>query len=270
MVLSDVTWRAAVARREFESAVVGNLAEAVVVIRARDGSILYANASTERLFGHRAEELVGRHASCLSVTSDEPPGRRTREIAAAVASGQVWSGDVQGRRSDGTRIWTSLRVSGLEHPVHGPVWICLHAEAAPRLAAEEAAREAETRFRAVFEHVPVAMVLTGPDLRILDANRAASALTGLPCAELTGRSLADMTHPDDVALDAGLAARLFAGEIGEYSVEQRIATGGGRYEATAVTTTAVGVGRPSYALAVLQALNRPRARAARSVKVAPC
>jgi hypothetical protein len=79
-----------------------------------------------------------------------------------------------------------------------------------------------------------------------------------------------MTHPDDVALDAGLAARLFAGEIGEYSVEQRIATGGGRYEATAVTTTAVGAGRPSYALAVLQALNRPRVRAARSVKAAPC
>ena len=210
MVLTDVTWRAAAARREFESAIVGNLAEAVVVIRARDGSILYANASTERVFGHRPEELVGRHASCLSVTSDEPPGRRTGEIAAAVAAGQVWTGDVPGRRKDGTRIWTSLRVSGLEHSVHGEVWICLHEEAAPRLAAEEAAREAETRFRAVFENVPVAVVIIGPDLRILDANRAASGLTGLPSDELTGRSLADLTHPDDVAVDVGLAARLAA------------------------------------------------------------
>jgi PAS domain S-box-containing protein len=270
MVLTDVTGRVAAARRDFESAVVENLAEAVVVIRARDGSILYANASTERMFGHRAEGLPGRHASILSVTGDEPPGQRTGEITAAVAAGQVWTGDVHGRRSDGTRIWTSLQVSGIEHPVHGAVWICVHAEAAPRMAAEEAAREAETRFRAVFESVPVAMVLTGRDLRILDANRAASALTGLQPEELTGRSLADVTHPDDVGRDAPLAGRLFAGEIAEYAVEQRIATRRGRYVPTAVTTTAVGTGeRPAYAMTTLQPLNRPRGRAARGATAAP-
>jgi PAS domain S-box-containing protein len=265
------TDRAAAARRDFESAVVAHLAEAVVVIRVRDGGILYANATTERVFGHRAEDLVGRHASCLSVASDEPPGRRTGDIAAAVAAGQVWTGDVEGRRRDGTRIWTSLRVSGFEHPVHGPVWICVHAEAAPRLAAEEAARDAEARFRAVFESSPVAMVLIGRDLCILAANPAATGLTGLEPEELAGRSLAALMHPDDVALDAGLAARLFAGEIREYAVEQRIATRAGRYVAATVMTRAVGApGRPAYALATLRALNRPRARAARWVTAAPC
>jgi two-component system CheB/CheR fusion protein len=271
MVLTDVTGRADAARREFESVVVGNLAEAVVVVRARDGSILYANATTERVFGHRADELVGRHASCLSVTGREPPGRRAAEIVAAVAAGQVWTGDVEGVRSDGMRLWTTMRVSGFDHPVHGAVWICVHAEAAPRMAAEEAAREAETRFRAVFENVPVAMVLIGRDLRILEGNAAAAALTGLASEELAGRSLADVTHPEDVGRDGGLAARLFAGEIPEFSVEQRIATRNGRYAAMSVTTTAVGdAGRPAWAMVTLQALRRPRAREARCVTVAPC
>jgi PAS domain S-box-containing protein len=271
VVTSDATERASAARRDFEAAVVANLAEAVIVVRARDGSILYANATTELVFGHPAEELVGRHASCLSVTGDEPPGRRTSEIAAAVAAGQVWTGDIQGRRRDGTRIWTSVRVSGFEHPVHGPVWICVHAEAAPRRAAEEAAGDAEARFRAVFENAPVAMVLLGRDLCVLDANPAATALTGIGREELTGRSLADVTHPDDVGSDACLAARLFAGEIAEYSVEQRIATGGGRYAAASITACAVGAGgRPVYALVTLEALNRPRGHAARRVTAVPC
>jgi len=269
-VVDGATGRAATARQQFESEVVGSLAAAVVVVGADDGCIVYANTTAERLFGYRANELEGQHASCLSVASDEPPGRRSAEIAAAVAVGQVWTGDVQGRRSDGTRIWTTLRVSGLEHPAHGPVWVCVHAEAAPRLAAEEAAREAEMRFRAVFDSVFVAMVLIGRDLCILDANRAASTLTGLSREELTGQSLADVTHPDDVGPDAGLAARLFAGEIGEYVAEQRIATGRGRYVATAVTVTAVGAAeRPAYALATLQTIDRP-ARAARSVRTASC
>jgi two-component system, chemotaxis family, CheB/CheR fusion protein len=271
MVLTDVTGRAEAARREFESVVVGNLAEAVVVVRARDGSILYANATTERVFGHRPDDLVGRHASCLSVTDREPPGRRAAEIVAAVAAGQVWSGDVEGRRSDGMHIWTTLRVSGFDHAVHGPVWICVHAEAAPRMAAEKAAREAETRFRAVFENVPVAMVLIGRDMRILEGNAAAAALTGLAPEELTGGSLADVTHPDDVGRDGGLAARLFGGEIREFSVEQRIATRAGRYAAMSITTTAVADGgRPACAMVTLQALRRPRVREARRVTTAPC
>jgi PAS domain S-box-containing protein len=261
MVVTDVTGRAEAARREFESVVVGNLAEAVVVVRARDGSILYANATTERVFGHRADDLVGRHASCLSVTGREPPGRRAGEIVAAVAAGQVWTGDVEGRRSDGMRIWTTLRVSGFEHPVHGPVWICVHAEAAPRMAAEDAAREAEARFRAVFENVPVALVLIGRDMRILEGNDAAAALTGLAAEELAGRSLADVTHPDDVGYDGRLLARLFAGEIREFTVEQRIATRNGRYAAMSLTTMAVGdAGRPACAMVTLQALRGREAR----------
>jgi PAS domain S-box-containing protein len=261
----------AAARRELESEVAGQITAAVLAVRADDGGIVYANAAAERLYGYRAHELEGRHISCLSVASDEPPGRRAGEIAAAVAARQVWTGDVQGRRSDGTRVWTTLRVSGLEHRTHGRLWVCVHNEAGPRRAAEEAAHEAELRFRAVFDTVFVPMLLIGPDVRILDANRAASTLTGLSREELTGRSLADVTHADDIGLDAGLAARLFAGAIAEYGTEQRIATGRGRYVETAVTVTAVGVaGRPAFALATLRTLDRPGAPAARWTRTASC
>jgi sigma-54 dependent transcriptional regulator, acetoin dehydrogenase operon transcriptional activator AcoR len=270
MVLSDVTARAEHARREFESAVADNLAEAVVVVRARDGGILYANATCERVFGHRAIELTGRHASFLSAGDEQTPGRRAHEIAAAVAAGQVWTGDVECRRKDGTRVWTSLRVSGLEHAVHGTVWICVHTEAAPRLAAEEAARAAETRFRAVFDNAPVPTLLIGRDFRVVDANPAAARLMGYATQDLDGRSLTDLTHPDDVAAGARLAARLFAGEVPEYRLEQRIVTRRGRSVRVAVTATAVSDGgRHAYAMATLERLSAPRAHAARWATATP-
>jgi PAS domain S-box-containing protein len=270
MVLSDVTARAEQARREFESAVADNLAEAVVVVRARDGGILYANATCERVFGHRPIELTGRHASCLSAGSEHVPGHRAREIAAAVAAGQVWTGDVEGRRKDGTRVWTSLHVSGLEHAVHGTIWICVHTAAAPRLAAEDAARAAETRFRAVFDNAPVPMLLIGRDFRVVDANPAAARLTGFAPEELDGRYLADLTHPDDIASGARLAARLFAGEVPDYRVEQRLVTRRGRFVRVALTVTAVrDGGRTGYAMATMERLSAPRARAARWATASP-
>jgi PAS domain S-box-containing protein len=248
---------------DLESAVAVHLGEAVVVVRPRDGSILYANAICERFFGHRPADLTGRHASCLSAASEGTPGRRVGEIAAAVAARQIWTGDVECRRSDGSRVWTSVRISGLEHPVHGPVWVCVHSEAAPRLAAEEAARAAEARFRAVFDNAAATMLLIGRDYRVVDANGAAARLTGSTREELEGLSLADLVHPDDIAHGAQLAARLFAGVLREYRVEQRIATRRGTCLRVEATTIAVGdTGHPSYALMTLERIRRPTAREA--------
>jgi PAS domain S-box-containing protein len=270
MPVREDTTPAAAVRNGFESAVAAHLAEAVVVVRPRDGSILYANAICERVFGHRPADLTGRHASCLSAASEGTPGRRVGEIAAAVAAKRIWTGDVECRRSDGSRVWTSVRVSGLDHPVHGPVWVCVHSEAAPRLAAEEAARAAEARFRAVFDNAGATMLLIGRDYRVVDANRAAARLTGLGPEELEGLSLGDLLHPDDVAHGAQLATRLFAGELREYRVEQRIATRRGTCLPVGVTTIPVGdTGHPSYALMTLERIRRPTAREAPRATATP-
>lgn len=64
--------------------------------------------------------------------------------------------------------------------------------------AEEALKETEARFRALFENSPDGIFLTDPEtLEILDCNAAACAMNGYSPEELLGRSI-NVLHPDEV------------------------------------------------------------------------
>jgi PAS domain S-box-containing protein len=64
--------------------------------------------------------------------------------------------------------------------------------------AEEALRESEARFRALFESSPNGIFLTDPEtLEILDCNATACAMNGYAREELLGRTI-NVLHPDEV------------------------------------------------------------------------
>jgi PAS domain S-box-containing protein len=64
--------------------------------------------------------------------------------------------------------------------------------------ADAALRASETRFRRIFEGSPFGITLSeGQDRRILQANPAFCQMLGYTQAEMVGRSLTDLTHPDD-------------------------------------------------------------------------
>jgi PAS domain S-box-containing protein/diguanylate cyclase (GGDEF)-like protein len=82
------------------------------------------------------------------------------------------------------------------------------------------------RARLAFEGAPVGMALvaveSGRPGPIAEANRALAVISGRSVDELVGTSLDEITHPDDVDLDADLAARLMGGEIPAYVVVKRL------------------------------------------------
>jgi diguanylate cyclase (GGDEF)-like protein/PAS domain S-box-containing protein len=53
--------------------------------------------------------------------------------------------------------------------------------------------------RSVFENAPVGMAVCSPSGALLDVNPVLGALVGRPPATLVGRSLFELTHPEDVA-----------------------------------------------------------------------
>jgi PAS domain S-box-containing protein len=68
--------------------------------------------------------------------------------------------------------------------------------------ADTAVRESENRFRWIFEGSPFGMTLSkGDDRRILQANPAFCEMLGYRPDELAGRSLHELTHPDDRRID---------------------------------------------------------------------
>lgn len=87
--------------------------------------------------------------------------------------------------------------------------------------AEERLRRSEARFRTVFDHAPTGILLLGPDLRILGANRALCAMLGYEESELTGLVASELLHPEDLDESNRMRARVDAGEVDNLSVERR-------------------------------------------------
>jgi PAS domain S-box-containing protein len=115
-----------------------------------------------------------------------------------------------------------------------------------RAGAEQALRESEQRFRAIFEQAAVGVAEiragTGAFARV---NQRCCAIIGYSEQEMLSRTLQAVTHPDDA--QAGLEAmrRLTIGEIGVFSLEQRFC----RKDGTTVwgNLTVSPLGRPGEA-----------------------
>jgi PAS domain S-box-containing protein len=81
--------------------------------------------------------------------------------------------------------------------------------------------ESEERFRGAFEHTNVAMVLTDLDHRFVRANDAFAQLFGYSREEILNLSMADVTHPDDLAESHERRGPLLAGESQFFQMEKR-------------------------------------------------
>ena len=85
-----------------------------------------------------------------------------------------------------------------------------------RKLAEQAAALAisERQFRAAFTHAPVGMLRLSDERLILEANLAFHKLLGVAGGELVGRSLDDLSHPEDVSATTRRLHRLIGGGAG--------------------------------------------------------
>ena len=94
-------------------------------------------------------------------------------------------------------------------------------EVAQRKRGEAALRESEERFRGAFEYTAVATVLTDTDNRFVRVNTAFARTFGYSPPEMLGMTLADVTHPDDLAESHARRDRLLAEEGHFFQMEKR-------------------------------------------------
>lgn len=74
--------------------------DVAVIATTADGSIGYWNGEAERLYGWRAEEVMGSNIVDITPSMSKRP--QAEEIMAALRKGEPWQGVMQLRRRDGT------------------------------------------------------------------------------------------------------------------------------------------------------------------------
>jgi PAS domain S-box-containing protein len=254
LVMQDITERVAKEQAlRLQSAIAEHMADGVVLMRAADGEIVYANETAGRMFEYAPGELIGQPVSILDVPSPGAPLDRAGEIVGALERDGVWSDDIEHRRKRGGRLWCHVRLSPFEHPVHGTVWISVHTDITARRRDESALQDTADRFRAYFEQSPVGILIIDHDLRVVDANRTVCEITGYRRDELVGSSVAAITHPEDMERVTDVAQQILDGALARYQGEKRCVTKQGDVVRVSHVATAIRDvrGRPVHGVTII-------------------
>ncbi len=134
-----------------------------------------------------------------------------------------------------------------------------------RVEAELALKESEERFRQSFEWSPIAKAMTQVDGTYLQINAAFTETLCYTLEDLEGKTVLDITHPEDIAATLENSNRLLAGEVHHCEQEQRYIHKNGQivYAILRITLVRTAQGDPSYFLSqILDITERKQAEAA--------
>jgi PAS domain S-box-containing protein len=129
-----------------------------------------------------------------------------------------------------------------------------------RVAAEEALRESEVRFRSTFEQAAVGIAHVDIDGRLLRVNQRYAEMLGYERADLLNVSYESLTHPEDRAATAERLERLLAGELESFSIERRYVRqdGGSVWGNLTAALLRDEAGQPAYFVFVIEDITRRR------------
>jgi PAS domain S-box-containing protein len=90
-----------------------------------------------------------------------------------------------------------------------------------RINAEEAMQESEEKFRKMYEYTQVGIAIVSLDFRILQANQAYCEMLGYSEKDLIGKTLMEITLPDDISNNIEKQEMLGQKKLASFQMEKR-------------------------------------------------
>ncbi len=231
------------------------LPDAVLSLDA-DGAIASANERAAEFTGRSIDELIGR--SFIGFVSDDDRDDitdRWRRLRLDADAGTPTAFELVGRNG------TPKLVEATLYPAAdgADATVVILRDIGDREATSVALEQARKRFQQAFHSAPTGMALVRlADNRIVDANQSLAELLDHSRRYLLGRSMREITHPEDLRAAAAERARIELGIDDSYSVEQRYLRRDGEFVWTKTQVSVIEEDGVSLAITHVQDITEQR------------
>jgi PAS domain S-box-containing protein len=218
-----------------------------------DGSFLECNRAFLSLVDRPREEVEG-----ISYRDLTPPGYHGMEARMETRIlDHGFSGiyEKEYLRGDGSRVPVELAVYLLRDDEGQPAgYWGMARDISQRRAAEDALKESEARFRGVFQESPLGIALATPEGAIIEVNATFAGLLEYSPEDLQGRSVVEITHPEDREREEELIIRVRDRRMPGYQMEKRFLRKDGTPVWCRLTTSSIEgeKGEVRYAVGMVQ------------------
>ncbi|SFD73749.1 MHYT domain-containing protein [Massilia yuzhufengensis] len=198
-----------------------------VITIARDGTVTEFNASSERIFGWRRDEIVGQNAGLLIADDDVTSQNGLLGIMRdGYTEALSKSSEIMGKRKDGGMV-PIRRAIGHARLGQQDLFVCFITDISERRAIMQALHASEAQFRSLIGNIPGISFRCSVDgdWPMVFISDAVERVTGFPAADFLGdpprRTFGAMIHATDrVRVNDELAVALR--EDRPYLVEYRL------------------------------------------------
>jgi|GEM_PF-1245954 len=210
-IIHDITERKQIERalRQSEARyrqIVETAEEGIWLIDA-DNKTSFVNRKFADMVGYTPDMLIGKSVFAFFDREDQV---HTAAMLAQLRQGHTEQYEAQLQRQDGAQIWVLLNTSPLSnHVSYYQGGLIMVTDITERKQIEEALRESEARFRAVWETATDAMVLSDAEGTVLLANPSYFELYGYMADEVIGHTFAIIFPVEERAQVAEVYRRIF-------------------------------------------------------------